>query len=123
MLSYINFETKAKGLYLQANLAKMQHDTGFLGAAMPRRGPTSSLTTPGPGWEGPSPWLSLPADLAGVQNSDVGFPSRRARNLPPSMEQPEMQSFPETWQSSCAQAPCHDPRHPFHIQAPKVDNM
>ena len=44
----------------------MQQEIGFLGAATPRRG--SNLLadpTPGPGLGVPTPWLTLPRDLAG----------------------------------------------------------
>ena len=105
------------------------------GPDIPRRG--SNLLadpTPGPGLGGPTPWLTLPRDLAGgilgqkslgkkrkkskkknkknakkkqkkAKKSDLGGPPLPDEGVPPSfqppsppsrMEQPNLQSFPQT---------------------------
>ena len=122
------------------------------GPDIPRRG--SNLLadpTPGPGLGGPTPWLTLPRDLAGGilggggvknrffpffllfpkekseknakkkrKNSDLGGPPFQTRGSPqvsshlhhlPGWSSQICKVSPKPSQSSCAQAPCHDPRH------------
>ena len=115
------------------------------GPDIPRRG--SNLLadpTPGPGLGGPTPWLTLPRDLAGgilggggVKNrfffvffllfprkkrkkNDLGGPPLPDEGVPqvsshlhhlPGWSSQIRKVSPKPSQSSCAQAPCHDPRH------------
>ena len=142
------------------------------GPDIPRRG-SNLLADPtlGPGLGGPTPWLTLPGDLAGGILGGGGvknrfffaffllFPRKKAKKKqqkskkkakknekkaiwedPPFQTRgsPQVSSHlhhlpgwssqickvsPKPSQSSCAQAPCHDPRHTLSsasLQAPKV---
>ena len=125
------------------------------GPDIPRRG--SNLLadpTPGPGLGGPTPWLTLPRDLAGgLGGGEVKnrfflfffwfFPRKKAKKNKKKQKKTETNAIwedppfqtrgspqvsshlhhlpgwssqickvsPKPSQSSCAQAPCHDPRH------------
>ena len=121
------------------------------GPDIPRRG--SNLLadpTPGPGLGGPTPWLTLPRDLAGgiLGQKSLGKKRKKRKKKnkknakkkqkksekkaiwedPPFQTRgsPQVSSHlhhlpgwssqickvsPKPSQSSCAQAPCHDPRH------------
>ena len=107
------------------------------GPDIPRRG--SNLLadpTPGPGLGGPTPWLTLPRDLAFFLRFFCFFLGKKRKKSkkkaiwedPPFQTRgsPQVSSHlhhlpgwgsqickvpPKPSQSSCAQAPCHDPRH------------